>query len=153
MNAHELDGNGLILNTIVVESLDFSPGLVDADQIGGCKGDSIIDGVLVKTPPAGPSFEDQKADYLNEVRALREKLLIRLNGYGTQLLISEPPEYAEEKALCAVIVKGLLDITTIPAVLATTDMDSLKIAVKIEYARLVSLASEDMVKAFRQVDL
>lgn len=53
MKAHELDGNGLILNTIVVDSLDFLPNLVDA-SIGGSIGDSIIDGGLVKVVPVVP---------------------------------------------------------------------------------------------------
>lgn len=49
MNAHIIDANGVIINTIVVDSLDFMPGLIDA-AIGGGVGDSIIDGVLVPRP-------------------------------------------------------------------------------------------------------
>lgn len=48
MRAHVID-NGVIVNTIVVTSLDFRPNLVDA-SIGGGIGDSIIDGVLVLKP-------------------------------------------------------------------------------------------------------
>lgn len=153
MRAHQLNEDGVITNTVEVDSLDFMPGLVDA-VIGGSIGDSIINGaVLGLQPLPGPSYEDQAAAYLDEVRALREKILLRLNGYGTQLLLAEPPVFAEEEVLCTVIVKGLLDITTIPSVLEAGDIDSLKFAVKTEYARLVGLASETMVKAFRQVDL
>lgn len=50
MRAHELDENGKIINTIAVESLNFKPGLVNADIYGGQIGDSIVGGVLV---PAG----------------------------------------------------------------------------------------------------
>ena len=46
MRAHQLDGNGKIINTIIVDSLDFLPNLVDAN-IGGGIGDSIVDGVAV----------------------------------------------------------------------------------------------------------
>lgn len=51
MHAHQLDAKGVIINTIVVDSLDFMPGLVDA-SIGGKAGDSIIDGKLVPLAPA-----------------------------------------------------------------------------------------------------
>lgn len=52
MNAHELDQDGKIINTIVVRDLDF-PGkrLVDA-ALGGTVGDSVINGVLVPHIPA-----------------------------------------------------------------------------------------------------
>ena len=46
MNAHQLDANGVIINTIVVEALSVFPRLVDA-AIGGSIGDSIIHGALV----------------------------------------------------------------------------------------------------------
>lgn len=46
MKAHVVE-NDLIVNTIVVDSLDILPNLYDADVIGGGIGDKIIDGVLV----------------------------------------------------------------------------------------------------------
>lgn len=46
MRAHQLDANGVIINTIVVDSLDVIPGLVDA-SIGGQIGDKIVGGVVV----------------------------------------------------------------------------------------------------------
>lgn len=49
MRVHQLDANGVIINTIIVESLDALPGLV-ADM-GGQIGDQIIDGVLHSTTP------------------------------------------------------------------------------------------------------
>lgn len=51
MRAHQLDANGVILQTIIVPALDFMPGLVDA-SIGGQVGDSIVDGVLLPAVPA-----------------------------------------------------------------------------------------------------
>lgn len=53
MRAHHLDANGVITNTIMVPSLDFMEGLVDA-SIGGQIGDSIINGQLVPAPPPVP---------------------------------------------------------------------------------------------------
>lgn len=54
MRAHQLGANGEIINTVVVDSLDFLPGLVDA-AIGGEIGDSVIDGVLHKKSPPPPT--------------------------------------------------------------------------------------------------
>ncbi len=50
MNAHQLDAQGVIINTIVVDRIDVFPGLVDA-SIGGKRGDRIVGGVLVPTAP------------------------------------------------------------------------------------------------------
>lgn len=51
MNAHQLNAFDVIINTIVVDSLDALPDsvLVDAD-IGGSIGDSIVEGVLIPKP-------------------------------------------------------------------------------------------------------
>lgn len=46
MNAHQLDAQGVIINTIVVDSLDILPNLVSA-AIGGGIGDTVVDGVAV----------------------------------------------------------------------------------------------------------
>ena len=48
-SAHQLDNEGKIINTIVVNSLDALPGetLIDA-SIGGSIGDSIIGGAIVQ---------------------------------------------------------------------------------------------------------
>ena len=46
MNAHQLNEDGLIINTIVVDDINVFPGLVNA-SIGGSVGDSVINGVLV----------------------------------------------------------------------------------------------------------
>ena len=40
MKAHQLDADGVIINTIVVDSLDFLPNLVDA-SLGGAIGDRV----------------------------------------------------------------------------------------------------------------
>lgn len=53
MRAHIINEAGLILNTVVVNSLDDVPGCIDA-SIGGGPGDSIIDGELVPAPVVVP---------------------------------------------------------------------------------------------------
>lgn len=50
MNAHQLDASGVIINTIVVESLDFLPGLVDAEA-GGAIGDTYDPEASTFSPP------------------------------------------------------------------------------------------------------
>lgn len=50
MKAHELDADGWIINTIIVPSLSFKEGLVDA-SIGGVVGDRVVDGVVSSRPP------------------------------------------------------------------------------------------------------
>lgn len=50
MNAHQLDADGVIINTVVVDSLDALPDLIDA-SIGGTIGDRVVDGVVVPATP------------------------------------------------------------------------------------------------------
>lgn len=97
-------------------------------------------------------FQYQKNEYLTEVRKMRADIFARLNGYGVELMLGEPPVFVDERALLSVIFNGLRDITTIAPVLAATDIASLKNAVKAEYARLVGLASPGMKTAFAGAD-
>lgn len=153
IRVHELSQSGEIINTLVVEFL--VDGLVDS-ALYPCStiGDSIINGQLIPhQQPSGPSFAEQKAAYLDEVREMRAQVLARLNGYGATLYLKDPPAVPEEKANCALLIQGLLDITTIEPVQAAADMFALKAAVKAEYARLVGLGSTELLKAFRQVDM
>lgn len=53
MRAHQINGAGLILRTVIVNTLDDMPGLIDA-SIGGGVGDSVIAGVLVPAPVVVP---------------------------------------------------------------------------------------------------
>ena len=49
MNAHQLDANGVILNTIVVDALNVFPNLIDA-AVGGSAGDTWNGTAIVKKP-------------------------------------------------------------------------------------------------------
>ena len=49
MNAHQLDANGVIINTIVVDSLNVFPNLIDA-SVGGSIGDTWNGAAIVKKP-------------------------------------------------------------------------------------------------------
>lgn len=154
MRAHQLDENNVIIGTIEVSDLNFMPGLVDA-SVGGTLGDKIINDVVTKAGDAQPieEFEAAREKYLDQVREQREKVLVRLAGYGTQLMLVEPPDNPEEKTLCQTVMQALLDITSIPAVTAATTMGALKAAVQDEYEAIAELASEPMRKAFHKIDL
>lgn len=69
MNAHQLDADGVILNTIVVDSLDVLPDLVDA-AIGGSIGD-IVDRVNnVVIPAQAPAPEVPQAVAMWQAREI-----------------------------------------------------------------------------------
>ena len=53
MNAHQLNANNVIVNTIVVDSLDTFPDLIDA-KVGGAIGDRIVNGVVEPKPVIVP---------------------------------------------------------------------------------------------------
>ena len=74
MNAHQLDANGVIINTIVVESLDFLPNLVEATE-GGI-GWTYANGVF--TAPPEPEVvtpvASTKEQLLDELQILTAKI-------------------------------------------------------------------------------
>lgn len=123
MNAHELDENGKIINTIVVRSLDF-PGkrLVDAG-IGGTKGDSVIDGVLVPhVPEPAPRVVPQ------EVPRKSAKLAL-LNGGHLAAVVAYVDSLPEPEKTAALIHlndsdvyhRGHAFVAAMQSVLALTD--------------------------------
>ena len=70
MNAHMLDANGVIINTIVVDSLSVFPGLVDA-SLGGAIGDTVtIGGVIVKKPVVTTKIVPEKVTRRQALQAL-----------------------------------------------------------------------------------
>jgi len=74
MNAHQLDASGVIVNTIVVESLDFMPNLIEATE-GGI-GWTYANGVF--TPPPEPEVvappAPTKEELLAELQVLTAKI-------------------------------------------------------------------------------
>jgi hypothetical protein len=74
MRAHKIE-NGVVVNTIEVESLDFMPGLIDAGP-GGSIGDHYENGVFT-TPVVAPAPEP--------VAPTKEQLLAQLNSIQAQI--------------------------------------------------------------------
>jgi hypothetical protein len=91
MRAHQLDANSVIINTIVVDSLDALPDLIDA-SIGGSAGDRIIDGAVIPKPLPQPTKEELNAPILAQlavidaksIRALREGDAARISALEYQ---------------------------------------------------------------------
>lgn len=69
MRAHVLN-NGVIANTIEVDSLGIIPGLVGA-SIGGTIGDSIVNGAVVPKPIPVKTREELKAERATAVEAIK----------------------------------------------------------------------------------
>jgi hypothetical protein len=78
MNAHQLDANGVIINTIVVESLDFMPGLIEAT--GGGIGWTYANGVF--TAPPEPEVVATPALTKEELLAELQALTAKINALG-----------------------------------------------------------------------
>jgi hypothetical protein len=70
MRAHVIE-NGFVVNTIAVDSIEFFPGLIDADHHGGGIGDA-WDGESLKSPPTPLPDE---AGVAASVRAERDRRL------------------------------------------------------------------------------
>jgi Phage tail assembly chaperone protein len=70
MRAHIIE-KGVVVNTIVVESLDIMENLVSAEN-GGAIGDLYEDGQFITPQPAHGELENKKSE---EVRAKRNALL------------------------------------------------------------------------------
>jgi hypothetical protein len=150
-----LNENDVVVACHELDDINDWPGYVPAETAGN-PGDTYNHMTGEFTPPyvdLAAIFNEEKRLYLDSVRELRSQVLARLNGYGSALYLQDPPALDAEKANCAMLIQGLLDITTIASVTAATDMAQLMTSVKTEYARLVSLASIQLVKAFRNVDV
>lgn len=74
MNAHQLDANGVIINTIVVDSLDFLPNLVEATD-GGI-GWTYANGVFIAPP---------EPEVVAIPAPTKEELLAQLNKIAAQI--------------------------------------------------------------------
>ena len=69
MRAHLIE-NGMVVNTIEVESLDFLPNLIDA-SLGGAIGDSYDGENFTAPPPPVPTREELKAQREAAVAAIK----------------------------------------------------------------------------------
>ena len=70
MNAHQLGAGGVILNTIVVDSLNVLPNLIDA-SVGGSIGDTWNGSQIVK------KLCDEKAKIKSDIAALEATITPR----------------------------------------------------------------------------
>lgn len=148
MRAHQLDASGVIINTIVVESINDLPNLADA-EMGGTIGDSIVDGVVIPRPVEAIDPSIEMRAILNETRDLRERILNRLAGIGLAALATGD-DITKDGVLVA--RQSLLDITSVTSVLAATNATELGAALKTEWASIVSAAPVGLYNAFTLVD-
>jgi hypothetical protein len=74
MNAHQLGANNVILNTIVVDSLDMFPNLIDA-SVGGNIGDTWNGTEIIKKPPEPtPAPAPTKEQLMAQLAALSAQI-------------------------------------------------------------------------------
>jgi len=74
MNAHQLGASGVIINTIVVESLDMFPNLIDA-SVGGSIGDTWNGTEIIKKPPEPtPAPAPTKEQLMAQLAALSAQI-------------------------------------------------------------------------------
>mgnify|MGYP003658275126 FL=1 len=91
MKAHQLNEQGLIVNTIVVNDINVLPNLIDA-SIGGGIGDSIINGMLIIKPAQLPTKQEINATIYDQllkidqksIRGLREGDNVRILSLESQ---------------------------------------------------------------------
>jgi hypothetical protein len=74
MNAHQLDANGVIINTIVVDSLDVFPNLIEATE-GGI-GWTYANGAFTAPP---------KPEVIEPVAPTKEELITQLAALSAQI--------------------------------------------------------------------
>lgn len=105
--------------------------------------------VLAERPPTPVQpHEHEMNAYLAAVRELRERILNRLAGIGAAAIAT-----ADQATVDAFLIarQRLLDITQAPAVLVATDAETLKQAIKDEYASIVGSAPPALVTAFDEM--
>jgi hypothetical protein len=76
MRAHIIE-NGVVVNTIEVDSLDFMPGLIEAPESTGI-GWSYVDGQFIDNRPKPPELTPTPAP-------TKEQLLAQLNALSAQI--------------------------------------------------------------------
>lgn len=74
MRAAQID-NGIVVNILEVDSLDFLPNLVDASS-GGNIGDHYVNGQFIPPETTGPTKEEQRAAIQTQIDALELSTLL-----------------------------------------------------------------------------
>lgn len=132
MRAHQLDANGVIVNTIVVPALDFMPGLSDA-SIGGQPGDRIENSAVIAAAPPMPTLPEYVAAVQTMLDAkAQERRYFGMQSASTYAASTNATFKAEAGALLAwrdnvwltayakldAVTAGTLPQPTIPELLA-----------------------------------
>lgn len=105
MRAHQLDANGVIVNTIIVASLDDFPNVIDA-SIGGEVGDSIIEGVVM---PRAPAAGTQTARRIT-VLAFRNRFTPAEKVRIEMASLDNPAAVMADRTLAAAVRVGMSDL-------------------------------------------
>lgn len=102
MRAHVIE-NGIVTNTIEVESLDFLPGLVSAES-GGAIGDRYENGEFLPPLPPAKSPEEIRLEIMDGVQRYLDDFA-RTKTYDSMLsactyATSTVPQFAKEGQYC-----------------------------------------------------
>lgn len=119
-----------------------------AGQAQGKRIVSSASGPVLQDPPA-PVFADQQAAELADFRTKREAYLNRVAGIG---FAAKEAGDAVTVAAAVAVRQGLLDLPSHPTVTAATDLPSLHLAIKAQYAAIVGSLPAEAKLAFKKVD-
>lgn len=98
MNAHQLGAGGVILNTIVVDSLSVFPNLIDA-SVGGTAGDTWNGTAIVKKPIPPRDVAAEKAAFILQVKSEAGELTTQvLKGLESEYELAEKEAVAYKAA-------------------------------------------------------
>lgn len=105
--------------------------------------------ITIDPVKAAQSFAARKSAEIASYIETREKMCARVAGIGQRLARAGDTEGASS---CDAVVNALLDVLAHPSVTGTTDLASLKLALKTRYLAAVSLASASARLEFKRYD-
>jgi hypothetical protein len=119
---------------------------VDANTTESRAASALPQGTPIDAHDAAPEWSPQPL--LTIVKAGREIALNRLNGVARRADKAGNPVLSDA---CDAAIVALLNITSLPAVLAATDDASFTAAIAQAYGAIVATADPEIVKAFRDI--
>lgn len=144
--ALEIHGDRIPADAVEVSEAQHAALL--AGQSQGKRIVSSASGPVLQDPPA-PVFAEQKTAELLDFRAKREAYLNRVAGIG---FAAKEAGDSITVAAAVTVRQGLLDLPAHPTVTAATDIDSLKLAIRTQYAAIVGGLPVEAKAAFKKVD-